>query len=430
MPTDEADVLANELERTHPKVGLVFEREGTFIQTILKRPATETSSRDMRVPLELRPGGKFGHFNPDGGGLGRGTGPKFDKGLIPVAYTKMGVEWTRKSDWATDSARKAVLSTFRHLVATSMAEYRKHMDNLAMGDGTGTVGTITAVSTAGGKDTYTFDDVTGDGFDIRLLRDASFYSVYNAALTVRKPFSTLGAVAGEGPIEFYDIGNKQVRFNATVAAPAIPSDKLVVSGLTATPPVSLLGVLYHHSDASTGTWLGLDRATIPSVRANRVNAAGAAFALPFARQAINKSGNRVGKDALSSMKAWMHPVQQDAYERTGQLVSVINMTTKSQGLNMYFDQNNMQLAGAPVRTHFSWNKRRIDFIVESNWGRSEVQPVGYYTDKQGRKFFEIRDTDGGIAAADIFYICSGMNIFVMNPSGETYIDGLAIPSGY
>ena len=172
------------------------------------------------------------------------------------------------------------------------------------------------------------------------------------------------------------------------------------------------------------------RATIPSVRANRVNAAGAAFALPFARQAMNKSGNRVGKEALSSMKAWMHPVQQDAYERTGQLVSVINMTTKNQGLNMYFDQNNMQLAGAPVRTHFSWNKRRIDFIVESNWGRAEVQPVGYYTDKQGRKFFEIRDTDGGVAAADIFYIASGMNLYVKNPAGETYIDGLAIPSGY
>ena len=258
MPTDESDVLGNELERTESKIGLVFEREGTFIQTILKRPATEVSARDMRVPLELRPGGKFGHFNPDGGGLGRGTGPKFDKGLVPIAYTKMGVEWTRKSDWATDSARKAILSTFRHLVATSMAEYRKHMDNLAMGDGTGVLGTITAVATAGGKDTYTFDDVTGDGFDIRLLRDASFYSVYNSTLTTRKPFSGLGAVAGEGPIEFYDIGNKQVRFNATVAAPAVPTDKIVVSGLTATPPVSILGVLYHHSDASTGTWLGLD----------------------------------------------------------------------------------------------------------------------------------------------------------------------------
>jgi len=430
MPTDEADVLSNELERTNPKVALLFEREGTFWSTVVgKRPGVEVSARDARVPLEIRPGGKFGHFNPDGGGLGRGTGPKFDKGLIPAVYNKMGVEWTKKSDWATDSARKAILSTFRHLVATSMAEYRRHMDSLAMTAGDGVLGTITTVGSSGGKDTYTFADTTGDGFDIRLLRDASYYSVYNAALTTRRPFAGLGAVAGEGPIEFYDIGNKQVRFNSA-AAGAIATDKVVVGGLTATPPVSIFGVMYHHSDASTGTWLGLDRATLPQVRANRINAAGASFALPFARQALNKSGNRVGNEQLKTLRAWMHPAQQDAYERSGQLVSTINMTTKSQGLNMYFDQNNMQLAGAPVKTHFSWNKKRIDFILESAWGRIEVQPVGYYTDKQGRKFFEIRDTDGGVAAADIFYLCSGLNIYVSNPAAETYIDGLAIPSGY
>lgn len=427
---DETDVIGNELERTNPKIATIFEREGTFWSTVVgKKAGVEVSARDARVPLEIRPGGKFGHFNPDGGGLGRGTGPKFDKGLVPSVYTKMGVEWTRKSDWATDSARKAILSTFRHLVATSMAEYRRYMDCLAMTGGDGVLGTITAVSSAGGKDTYTFADATGDGYDIRLLRDSQFVSVYNAALTTRRPFAGLGAVSGEGPIEFYDIGNKQVRINSA-AAGAIATDKVVVGGLTATPPVSIFGVLYHHSDASTGTWLGLDRATLPQVRANRINAAGASFALPFARQAMNKTGNRVGKDQLKTLKAWMHPAQQDAYERSGQLVSTIQMTSKNQGLNMYFDNDNMQLAGAPVRTHFSWNKKRIDFILESAWGRVEVQPVGYYTDKQGRKFFEIRDTDGGVAAADIFYICSGLNIFVANPAAETYIDGLAIPSGY
>lgn len=33
---------------------------------------TVISSRDMRIPLQLRPGGNFGMFNPDGGGLGIG----------------------------------------------------------------------------------------------------------------------------------------------------------------------------------------------------------------------------------------------------------------------------------------------------------------------------------------------------------------------
>jgi len=431
MPTDEADVLANELERTDPKVALLFEREGTFIASLLKRPATEVSSRDMRVPLEVKSGGKFGHYNPDGGGLGRGTGSKFEKGLLPVVHNKMGIEWTRKADMSTDSARKAVLNTFRHLVSTSMAEYRRHMDSLAMTGGDGVLGTITAVANASSKDTYTFSDAVGaggDGFDIRLLRDTNFYSVYNAALTTRRTFTSGASSGGEAPIDLYDIGSKQVRFNGEVSG-AIATDKVVVAGLTATPPVSLYGVKYHHSDASTGTWLSLDRATLPQIRANRVNAADAAFALPFARQALNKSGNRVGIDKMTGVEAWMHPCQVDAYERGGQLVSVINKTTKDEGLNMYFGSN-MQMAGAPVKPSFSWNKKRIDFIFKAVWGRSEIQPIGYYTDKQGRKFFEVRDVDGGVAASDIFYLHSGMNTYVNNPAICTYVDALAIPSGY
>ena len=60
MPTVEADVVANELERTHPKLQLLFERESTFYsKVILKRPAEEISSRDFRIPLEIRPGGRL-----------------------------------------------------------------------------------------------------------------------------------------------------------------------------------------------------------------------------------------------------------------------------------------------------------------------------------------------------------------------------------
>lgn len=42
-------------------------------------PQTEVvSSRTIRVPIELRPSGRFGHFNPEGGSLGRGSGPTYE----------------------------------------------------------------------------------------------------------------------------------------------------------------------------------------------------------------------------------------------------------------------------------------------------------------------------------------------------------------
>ena len=192
-----------------------------------------------------------------------------------------------------------------------MNEFRRNIDSLCMTDGTGVLGTVSAVNTGAGKDTLT---LATDGYGARLMRFGQMLSVYNAGLTTRRVHTGGASLNGEAPIDLYDAPNKQVRLNGTTGA-TIPGDKVVVSGLTATPPVSLLGVPYHHSNASTGFWLSMDRSSTPEIRANRVNASGA-LALPFPRLAINKIGDRVGMDNMMKVVAWMHPCQQQAYEGT------------------------------------------------------------------------------------------------------------------
>lgn len=430
MAVTESNIIANELEKTKDKIGVLLEREGTFFQkAISKRPAEIVSARDMRVPLEIRPGGRFGHFNPEGGDLGRGDGPSFEKATLPATYLKMAVEWTRKSDWGTDNARKAILSTFRHLVATSMAEYRRNLDSLCMTNGDGVVATVTSVSTSGNQDTLTLNT---DGFDTRLLRYGQYHSIYNAGLTTQRTYGNNNGTrinSVEAKFNLIDIAAKTARASETTGA-TVATDKVVVSGLSGASPVSLLGVLYHHNDASTGTWMGLDRSLIPEIRANSVDAASASLALPMARLAVNKIGNRVGGDMMQKVVAWMHPCQQQSYEELGQLVSVQQLNSGgNKDLNMYFG-GKMQLAGAPVETSFSWNKFRIDFVNYDAWGRSEISPAGYYTDKNGRKFFEVRSSDGGVAAADIFYLSCAMGTFMNNPAAAAYIKNLPVPAGY
>ena len=70
-----ADVLALEIEKVRKKVPILFEREDTFFSSIEKRDVNVVSSRDMVVPLEIRPGGKFRHYSPAGEDLGRGRVP-------------------------------------------------------------------------------------------------------------------------------------------------------------------------------------------------------------------------------------------------------------------------------------------------------------------------------------------------------------------
>jgi len=416
MAVTESQVAATELEHVVPKVRVLFERDDKFYANIKKRDVEKISHRQMRVPLELRPGGSFQYFNPDGGDLGRGGGPTFDKAVLNSVFLSENIEYTKLTQWATDDARKAVINSVRRLTATALDEMRRQLDSQMMQVGDGVIGVVTTDTPAGGSNVIS---LTTDGFGARLMRFGQTVQVWDAALAVKR---------GEGTITQWDVEGKVISITPQIAAVA-PTDKIVTAGLASPASLpALFGVPYHHSNASAGTWLGFSRSTTPEIRANRVNGGGAALTLPLPRLAINKIGNRVGMENGFNPTAWLHPCQMQAYEEIGQLVSIIQKTAKEEGLNMYFG-NNMQLAGASLKASYSWDKTRIDFIVDEVWGRGEILPIGFYT-TDGRKIFEIRGASGGVAAAEIFYMVVGMQTFVNNPAACSYIDQLAVPVGY
>jgi hypothetical protein len=416
MAVVESQVAALELEKVISKVRVLFERDDKFYAHIKKRDVEKISHRQMRVPLELRPGGSFQYFNPDGGDLGRGGGPTFDKAVLNCVFLSENIEYTKLTQWATDDARKAIVNSVRRLTATALDEMRRQLDSQLMQAGDGVLGVVTTDTPAGGANVIT---LTTDGFGARLVRYGQTVQIFDTTLATKR---------GEGVITQADVENKSISITPQIAG-VIAGDKIVTAGITAPASLpALYGVPYHHSNASSGTWLGFSRSTTPEIRANRVNAGGAALTLPLPRLAMNKIGNRVGIDNDFNPTAWLHPCQMQAYEEIGQLVSTIQKTTKSEGLNMYFGDN-MQLAGASVKPSFSWDKTRIDFVVDEVWGRGEILPIGFYT-TDGRKIFEIRGASGGVAAAEIFYMVVGMQTFVTNPAACSYIDNLAVPTGY
>lgn len=416
MAQSEAQVAALELERVLPKIETVFDYDDLFYATVKRRPAEKISNRLMRVPLELKSGGSFGYWNPNGGDLGRGGGPTYDKAVLNCVFLKEAIEYTKLTQYSTDDARKAIVNNVRRLTAGCIMELRRQMDGQLMQAGNGVVGVVSGVSTASGVDTYTLDS---DGFGARLVRSGQTIQLWDTALTTYR---------GSGEIDNVDVVNKTITVEPAIAG-AIATDKLVVQGI-ATPSVTgeaIFGVPYHDSNASTGTWLGFDRATTPEIRSNRVNAGGSALTLPLPRRAINMIGNRVGINNNFNPTAWMHPAQKQAYEEIGQAAVFIQKQPKAESLNMYFD--GMQMAGATVKTSFNWNLKRIDFVDESVWGRAEILPIGFYK-TDGRSIFEIRGASGGVASADIFYMVVGTQYFVNNPAATAYIDNLLVPTGY
>lgn len=416
MAVVESQVTALELERVLPKVRTLFDRDDAFYAQIRKHGDVEiVSYRAMRIPLELRPGGAFQYFNPDGGDLGRGGGPTWDKATVTPVFMSENIEYTKLVQWSTNNDRKAVANGVRKLTAGALDELRSQIDSQLMGSGNGVIGNISAVATAAGVDTYT---LATDGFGANLVRYGQTVQVYDTGLTILR---------GKGTVTMYDKENKTIDVTPAIVG-SIATDKIVVDGITSPNSLpALYGVPYHHSNASSGTWLGFSRASTPEIRSNRVNAAGAAFSLPFPRLALSKIGNRTG-ELNKNVKAFLHPAQMAAYEEAGQAMMMINKTNNNDGLNMYFGDK-MLLAGAPAVSSWKWDKTRIDFIDLSVWGRAEILPIGFYK-TDGRQIFEIRGSSGGVATADIFYMVVGMQTFVTNPGRTAYIDNLAVPTGY
>lgn len=416
MALTESQVTALELERVIPKIRVLFDRDDKFFANIQKRDVEKISNRQMRVPLEIRPGGSFQYFNADGGDLGRGGGPTFDKAVLTCVFMSENIEYTKLAQWATDDARKAIVNSVRRLTATAFDELRRQLDAQMMQDGSGVIGI------AGTSTTTTLIDLTSFENGARLIR---------VGQTVQA-FTSGGVLRGSSVVTIVDVEAKTVTVSPAIAGMA-STDLIVTNGIT-TPTFAaaqaLFGVPYHHNNGSTAStfWLGFDRGSFPEIRASRVNAASAALTLPLPRLAINKIGNRIGIDNNFSPNAWMHPCQKQAYEEIGQLISIIQKSAKDEALNAYFGDN-MQMAGAPVKCSYNWSTKRIDFVTDEVWGRGEILPLGFYT-TDGRKIFELRGASGGVATADIFYLVIGTQTFVNNPAGCSYIDALAVPSGY
>ena len=82
-----SQTIALQLEKVRDKVPLLYERDDVLLTMIQQRGDVEkVSSRSMRLPLQVNPGGKAGSYNADGGDLGRGSGTGYDVATISPIF--------------------------------------------------------------------------------------------------------------------------------------------------------------------------------------------------------------------------------------------------------------------------------------------------------------------------------------------------------
>ena len=410
-----ADTVALQLEKVRERLPLLYEREGTFYSMLTRRGDVEqVSSRNMRVPLQMKPGGKAGQTSFDGGALGRGSGTRYEVAQLAPLDFKFACELTKRIEYSTNSREKAIANAVTRETANCMAQFRNFLDRYLQTAGDAVLANITVEA----------DPILTLGTPnlANLMYDNQTVQVFNAALTVDR---------GSLEIQSIDYENAQITIDALPAG-TIATDLIVVDGVAAPAPVGIFGVPYHQDSAATGTWLNLDRASFPEIRTPRVDALSAALTTGVIRLALNKIRKALGGEILmrNRLEACMNVEQEDAYEALAITISeIIKQPTARQGVDLFFN-GKKTMSGIPIHANVHWNPERIDFIALAHWGRAVSKDIDLY-EVGGQTVYPLyNSTDGGLDAAMIFYIVTSFQVWTDSPRVGTYIENLAKPTGY
>jgi len=418
-----AQSVALQLEKVRDKLPLLYERDDILLTMIQQRGDVErVSSRNMRLPLQIRPGGKAGLANMDGGDLGRGSGTVYDVAQVTPVFFRHAVEITKLVEYASNSPEKAIENAAKREVKNAMAQFRAFLDKVMQTNGNGVLGTVSSITTTG------LPSGVAAQFGMAKPPGAQLF-YYNQTVQVYDP--TITTNRGSANVLLVDPFNSLLQVDSLPTGTSV-NDVIVHDGLTGAQPTSLFGILYHQTNATTGTWLNLNRATYPVELATpTVNANNSAITPGAVRLAINKVRKSLGSNQVSKLIAYTALEQEHQWEQLGVTISQIikeGAGGRASDLDLLFT-GEKSMAGVPIKSSINANQTRVDFLDLSHWGRAVMQDIDFY-DVGGQTVFPIYGASGGISAAYIFYFVTGFQVWNESPRSGAFINNLAIPTGY
>jgi len=410
--------IALQLEKVRKKVPTAYEQEHILLDLIDERgDVIDASTRNIRLPILARPGGKASQGTGDFDDMGRGSGSTWDVGTLTTLQQRFAFEVSKLAEYATKGNDKAVENVATREVAEAMKMFKRYLDVLYQTNGTGTLDTIAAGGVSGNVFTVTNPNV--------------FY--YNQDIQVY-PTGLASASRGMATVTNVDPLAKTITVNAAPAG-TIAGDVLVVNisqGAGGANPVSIEGLQYNHVDSSTGTWNNLARSTYPEIlKTPHVALGGAAITPATRRLGENKLRRVLGAEFEEPMIAFMNVDMEAQWEDAGLVVTTVIQNTLSgeHSEDMLKRKPPKTFGGIPIKTSIHATISRIDVILLKHWGRGVTKEVGFF-EEGGQTVFPIYGSSGGLVAGYLSYIDTVFNVFMDLPRFGVFWDGAALPAGY
>lgn len=368
------------------------------------------SSRASRIPLQIRPGSKYGLVNLAGGALGRGTATHYDAATLTPIASRIAIEINQDALDQTSGDPKSIRKLLSIEIRNAMREFRVQLNSQAQLAGDNILATVSAAPAANQI------TVKSAPFYAQLLRPGQVCSEYDSTVTTLRGTFTIVSI---------DYVNSVLNVDA-IPGGALNGDVLLPEGVSGANPVGYFGIAYHHSDAAVGTWMNLSRVTNPEVRANAVHNGSNALTTAPIRLLLTKIIQRVGNVNPKQLAAHLHMAQAAAYEELAVLVTEIHKGAGNEPFDMLF--GNAKLAGVNAMPDLHAARNRIDFINFDTWGKVESAPVDFLKTPDGRYFDRpIDSASGSQVAAVIFWVYWFGQFFIDNPAkslaGNSAISG-------
>lgn len=407
---------------------LWFEQKFNVLSDFIAKGEVEVvGERDYRIPIQLTPGGRGGHYDNQLGDMGRGSSPTGNVMTQSFFSFRLNYEFDQLQIKATTSKKVAVQNPFLTCVAGAVPEMKIIMDKILHNDGSAALGyslLAGGFSNATGQTVYTLNN----GFGTQLLRIGQFYTIYDSTLTTIKSAGVLWA-------QQINTQARTVTLSGIVPN-AANGDIICFEGVSGANPVGPRGLKYWISSATSGVTAGLNRATNNQIISKSVDGSNG-----LTVEAVMALQDRILMDrgAVANGLMGLAAPAQRAYAYSQMVAIQTDLISGSK--QEAFDR----LPGLKGKKFFIWggvphyidihqDATTVPYIIPSEWGRAQLAPEGFFETpgKSGpdARFIQLYGGSGGPAAGVWFGLTSDFDLYNTDPGAQGVITGLPLSNFY
>lgn len=395
---------------------------GVLSDFIEKGEVQRVGERDYRIPFQQTFGGIAGHYDPQGGDMGRGSSPTGNVLLQSFYSFRLNFEFDEMQIAATENKDVAIQNPFTKCVAEGMKEMNNIWDQVIHGSGTAFLAQATAFSNTSGATVYTMSNV----FGVQLLRRGQLYNVYDSTGNTLKASNVLAVQI-----------NTQARTLTTniIIPNAAATDQISFVGVAGAQPAGPRGLGYWLNTAISGITAGVDRSLEYQIIPKSVDGTNG-----FTVETVMALYHRILSDrGMVPNLLGICNVAQQAYAYS-QMVAIQMPLIEGEKANV-FDR----LPKLKGKKFFMWgdipwwidircDSTKAFAIVPSDWGKAVLSPDGFYETpgKSGpdARFIQLMGTSGGPQASVWFCFVRNQDLYCFNPGEQGVITNLPLGSLY